>query len=144
MFTITTTRPDHAQEIAKLEQASFADPWSIEAITTEIANSICLVALAADGTVAGHITMRHILDEGHINNIAVLPCYRRHGVGNLILAQLIKTALAQGITALTLEVRASNAPAIALYTNHGFKVEGVRKNFYTQPVEDGLIMWRVL
>ena len=84
--------------------------------------------------------MRHILDEGHINNIAVAEQARRQGIGRGLIEALIYEANALGITSLTLEVRSKNHAAISLYEKLGFVTCGHRKNYYRNPIDDALVM----
>jgi len=145
MPKILKTTLEHALGIHDIEVESFSDPWSIESIKHEITspNSVCFVAVLENKTI-GHVSMRHIIDEGHINNIAVSKSNRQNGVGSLLLGALIKEAINRQITALTLEVRASNTAAISLYQKYGFEIYGYRKNYYTLPTEDAAIMWKKL
>ena len=146
MFTVIPTALGHAAALHAIEVESFADPWSVSAILYEInaPHSICLAAIAPDGSVAGHVSMRHIINEGHIGNLAVAKAYRRQGVGALLLEALIQEALRLEMIGLTLEVRVSNQGAIALYEKYGFVTEGYRKNYYAAPSEDAAIMWKKL
>jgi len=146
VIAITPTTLDHAVGIRNLELESFSDPWTLEAIKYEITNkhSICFVAIDNNKTVQGHVTMRHVINEGHISNIAVLPLYRRQGVGSLLLNALINEGVKREMIGITLEARVSNQSAISLYEKHGFAIEGYRKNFYSLPSEDAAIMWKYL
>jgi len=146
-MTIIPAAPHHAPQIYDIEVASFADPWSLDAIYKEITdeNSVCFTAWdEVKSVVAGYVTMRHIIDEGHISNIAVSQAYRQHGTGSMLVAALIQEAAVRQMRGVTLEVRPSNHAALALYRRHGFAEEGRRKNFYSHPVEDCIIMWRYL
>ena len=140
---IRTTRR-HAKAIHTLEKECFSDPWSLKALRYEISHphSVCLIASDNHKKVLGHVTMRHILNEGHINNIAVATDARRQGIGRLLLETLISEATALGITALTLEVRSQNHAAISLYKKLGFETCGHRKNYYHKPTDDALVMWK--
>jgi len=146
MISIVPATLDHKDGIHTIEIESFADPWSITSIEYELTHkhSICFVAINEKGQVIGHVSMRHIINEGHINNIAVLNTYRRQGVGQLILNALIKEAVKLEMIGLTLEVRAGNHMAISLYEKCGFVIEGYRKNYYSSPSEDAAIMWKKL
>jgi len=95
-----------------------------------------------DNLVVGYGGVWLILDEGHITNIAVHPEYRGIGVGNAILEALIEICKIEQITSMTLEVRKSNTIAQNLYKKYGFLEEGIRKNYYTDTKEDGVIMWK--
>ena len=91
-------------------------------------------------TVLGYANFLHVLDEGDIGNVAVAPEFRRQGVADALLEALCARAAALNLAFLTLEVRASNAPAIALYRKHGFQAVGQRRNYYQKPDEDALLM----
>jgi len=94
------------------------------------------------GIIVGYAGFWIIMDEGHITNIAVDPSFRRMKIGSRLLEKIIETARENEVRALTLEVRKSNAAAISMYEKFGFKVEGIRKNYYSDTHEDAYIMWR--
>ena len=144
MIRIVPTKAEYADDIYEIEQASFSMPWSKRAIEEEILNkhAVCLTALDENGTVIGHANMRHIINEGHINNIIVAEHHRRKGAASMLVAELIKAAVQKEMIGLTLEVRQSNCAAIRLYEKHGFAAEGVRKSYYSKPTEDAIIMWK--
>lgn len=130
-------------EVCKIEQETFSNPWSKSSFLETISNqnNLYLVALV-DGFIAGYCGYCGIVDEGYIYNVAVGQRFRRQGIGFYMLEELIKQANSRGITSLTLEVRKSNQPAIHLYKKLGFTQVGIRKDFYTKPQEDAIIMWR--
>lgn len=133
----------HIEQIAALERECFSTPWS-EAMLTEVlfdSQASFIVAESEDGGVLGYAGLQVVLDEGYIDNIAVEPNARRHGVADELLDVFCRFGEAN-LAFLTLEVRASNAPAIALYRKHGFEEAGRRKNYYTKPTEDAVIMTR--
>lgn len=133
----------HIGQIAALERECFSTPWS-EAMLTEVlfdSQASFIVAESEDGGVLGYAGLQVVLDEGYIDNIAVEPNARRHGVADELLDVFCRFGEAN-LAFLTLEVRASNAPAIALYRKHGFEEAGRRKNYYTKPTEDAVIMTR--
>ena len=129
--------------IHAIEETSFADPWKKESVLELFSTKymICLTALDSKNKAVGYVFMRHVINEGHIYNIAVSKTHRNKGLATQMINALIKESLAENIIGLTLEVRKGNIPAINLYTKLGFVIEGVRKNFYDNPTEDGLIMW---
>ena len=94
------------------------------------------------GKAVGYAGMWKVFDEGHITNIAVHPEFRNAGVGSALIEALISAAKENGITSLTLEVRKSNLPALALYRKYGFRECGIRKSYYTDNNEDAIIMWK--
>ena len=138
---IKTTRR-HIKGIHAIEKECFPDPWSLRSLRYEINHheSVCLVAIDENKHVLGHITMRHVLDEGHINNIAIALNARRQGIGQLLLETLMSMARDLGIVSLTLEVRTKNNPAIALYQKLGFVTFGKRHGYYKDPPDDALVM----
>ena len=95
-----------------------------------------------DGLIAGYCGCYGVAGEGYIYNVAVGKNYRRQGIGFRLLQDLIEAAKSRGIESLTLEVRKSNLPAIKLYKKLGFVEAGIRKDFYTKPLEDAIIMWK--
>ena len=103
-------------------------------------NARTIAAVDGDGTVLGYASLQTVLDEGYINNLAVLPAYRRLGIASALLEDFRRFGEAKGLAFLTLEVRASNAPAIALYAKHGYTQAGRRKNYYSHPKEDAILM----
>ena len=133
---------DHLDEVAELERICFPDPWSRNMLAEELDNALSafLVALDDTGRVAGYAGLQVVLDEGTITNIAVRPEYRRQGVAHQLLEVFMNFARGNRLAFLTLEVRASNYGAIALYGELGFRSVGRRKNYYEHPREDALIM----
>lgn len=139
---IVPMNADHLDEIAELEQICFSTPWSRNMLAEELDNacSAFLVALDDAGHVAGYAGLQVILDEGYITNVAVRPECRRQGVAGQLLAVFLNFAQGNHLAFLTLEVRASNYGAIALYGGLGFRSVGRRKNYYEHPREDAIIM----
>ena len=128
-------------QVAALEKACFPDPWSLASLLYEAVNTDAVYLVAVDeGILLGYIGMHHVLDEGHITNLAVAHIHRRGGVGRSLLEALIAHTRAQGFAFLTLEVRASNTPAQALYGGLGFAEVGRRRRYYQNPPEDALLM----
>ena len=126
--------------IATLERACFTHPWSEEALALLCTDTAFgFVCLDRDTAVA-YGGMLTVLDEGQIINIATSPAHRGQGLGTAVLSALLEHARERGLVSVTLEVRLSNAPAIALYRKLGFAELGRRKNFYTQPTEDAFVM----
>ncbi|MCL1845101.1 MAG: ribosomal protein S18-alanine N-acetyltransferase [Defluviitaleaceae bacterium] len=144
MITIIPGMPEHAPAMHAIEAESFSHAWSEISIKYEIMEktSVCYVAIDGENALVGHVYMRHLVNEGHIINIAVKKSHRRRGIASMLINLLIETAREREMIGLTLEVRASNRAAIALYETHEFAEEGIRKNYYTNPTEDGIIMWK--
>ncbi len=133
---------EHLDDLAELESMAFSRPWSYDALAEELQNPLAVFFVAEDvetERALGYIGMHHILDEGAIANIVVHPGYRRKGVATRLLNEVIDYAKRHDIKRLTLEVRVSNAPAIALYKKMGFKMDGIRPGFYDSPKEDAAI-----
>lgn len=132
---------EHISQIAALEQACFSHPWSEAMLENELWNdsAVIIVAEGENGTVLGYAGLQTVLDEGYINNVAVDEKFRRQGVADELIAAFVRFGKAK-LAFLTLEVRASNTPAIALYAKHGFAEAGRRKNYYDDPKEDAILM----
>ena len=133
---------DHLDEVAELERVCFSTPWSRNMLSEELENDCSAILVALDGQdhVVGYAGVQVILDEGYITNVAVRPEYRRRGVAGKLLRVFLDFAKAHQLAFLTLEVRASNVPAMALYEGLGFRDVGRRKNYYEHPREDAVIM----
>lgn len=140
-YKLTPMTIEHIPQIAALERACFSRPWSEESLQGELWNdsAVIIVAEGEDGTVLGYAGLQTVLDEGYINNVAVDEKFRRQGVADELIAAFVRFGQAK-LAFLTLEVRASNAPAIALYAKHGFAEVGRRKNYYEAPKEDAVLM----
>ena len=132
----------HLPSLVALEQICVpADPWSESLYRAALDNPAVAILLAEgkDGALLGYAVLSTVLDEGSLDNIAVAPEARRNGIADALLSAL--TAFGrEHLTCLMLEVRASNAPAIALYEKHGFAAVGRRKNYYDAPREDAVLM----
>lgn len=131
----------HVDAVADLEAICFADPWSANSVASELTNplSCWLVALEAD-TVVGYIGSQTVMGETDMMNVAVHPDHRRKGIAVSLIHALVQKLKECESHCLTLEVRASNAPAIALYEKLGFTEAGRRRNYYRNPKEDALIL----
>ena len=134
---------DHLEELEKLERICFSRPWSRKMLAEELENQCAAFLVAEDsvsGRVLGYAGLMVVADEGYITNVAVFPEYRRQGIAAQILQVFLQFAAANHLAFLTLEVRPSNAAAIALYQGFGFEEVGRRKNYYYLPKEDALIL----
>ena len=140
-MNIVEMTADHVIQIAQLEREYFSDPWSQNSIASELENplSYWLVAMAGN-VVAGYVGSQTVLGESDMMNLAVHPEFRRQGVAQDLVQALIDGLNQRGSHCLTLEVRASNAPARKLYEKLGFVQVGIRPNYYQHPREDGLIL----
>lgn len=138
---IEPLREAHLDALAELERCCFSEPWTRAQLAEECANPQAAVFVAsADGGVAGYAGVHTVLDEAYITDVAVFPQFRRQGVGRLLLRALDDFCVKKGMAFITLEVRASNSAAIALYRSCGYEAVGTRRHFYARPAEDALLM----
>ena len=138
---LETMNAAHVAQIARLEKICFSDPWSERSIASELDNKLAFWLVATEGeTVAGYIGSQTVMDETDMMNVAVHPDFRRQGIAEALVNGLVKQLKDMGSHCLTLEVRASNVPAISLYEKLGFTEIGRRKNYYRNPREDALIL----
>ena len=131
--------------VLDVESETFTNPWTREMYAWELQNrNVChiYVVRTGDCPVAGFCAFWLVFDEIHINNVAIRPGFRGRGLGTALLGHVMAEAGRLGAKRATLEVRASNGDALRLYERLGFYVAGTRRNYYTQPVEDALILWR--
>jgi [ribosomal protein S18]-alanine N-acetyltransferase len=136
---------DDLAGVLEVENESFTNPWTREMYAWELQNrSVChiFVVRTPDCTVAGFCAFWLVFDEIHINNVAMRPKFRGRGIGTALLDHVLAEARTLGARRATLEVRASNDGARRLYDRLGFYVAGTRRNYYSHPVEDALILWR--
>jgi len=140
-INILRMKPRHLPEVLSIENASFTTPWSMSAFLYEMRNpaSICYVA-EIDSQVAGYIVARHVLDEAHMFNLAVREDLRRKGIARALIKKTIEDIKRGGCKIIYLEVRESNLPARRLYESFGFKEVGIRRAYYSLPVEDAIVM----
>ena len=132
---------DALEGVAELEKLCFSQPWSKKSLELLLNDGIGVgMVCRQDGIVCAYGGMLCAVDEGQITNVATHPDFRRSGYGNAVVEALIKYAKNNRLYSISLEVRESNAAAIALYSSFGFKVEGKRKDFYTKPTEAALVM----
>ena len=131
----------HVKAVAELEKLCFSDPWSENSVASELKNKLALWLVAEeDGGVAGYIGSQTCGDESDVMNVAVHPDFRRCGIAQALVNALVEELKHIGSRCLTLEVRSSNIPAIALYEKMGFGEVGRRKNYYRNPREDARIL----
>ncbi|MGE4275961.1 MAG: ribosomal protein S18-alanine N-acetyltransferase [Lawsonibacter sp.] len=133
----------HVPQIAALEKECFSSPWTEAMLEEELFNpqASFIVAEDGEGNILGYAGLHVVLNEGYIDNVAVEPDARRHGVASALLDVYCRFGAAN-LSFLTLEVRASNLPAIRLYEKHGFQQVGLRPGYYQLPREDAAIMTR--
>jgi ribosomal-protein-alanine N-acetyltransferase len=146
MMLIRRARENDLPQILDIERACFSLPWSEAGFRAELTapeSIFQVIEPEEDGTVAGFAVLRLYENAGEVYNLAVRQDARRRGLGRLVLTRAMELAEAAGMTECTLEARASNAPALALYRALGFAPVGVRKNYYDRPTEDGILMlWK--
>ena len=132
---------DHVAQVAQLEKECFHDPWSENSIASELKNPLSLWLVAVDGQqLAGYVGSQSVMGEADMMNIAVSSKFRRMGIAQELVERLVKLLREKDVYSLTLEVRASNEPAKALYGKLGFEPVGRRPNYYRNPKEDALIL----
>ena len=132
---------DHVSQVAELEKICFSDPWSEKSVASELTNPLSLWLVAVeDDRVTGYVGSQSVMGESDMMNVAVHPDFRRKGVAELLVRELVAALAKNDNHCLALEVRASNAPAISLYEKLGFAQIGLRKNYYRNPKEDALIL----
>ena len=133
--------------IEEIERRSYPTPWSRSMFAGELAkpSSICLGAFDLDGDsgkLVGYLIVSRYVDAWHVMNIAVDPEHRGRGIATMVLERLFELTADDARRGYTLEVRISNATAIALYERLGFESRGLRRGYYTDNREDALIMWK--
>jgi ribosomal-protein-alanine N-acetyltransferase len=141
----TVTTPAQVDEVLAIERESFTNPWTRDMYLAELQNvgvSFCFLTRLDDGRAVGFCSVWRVLDELHINNLAVLPAFRRSGIAKALLDHVLREGATLGARRATLEVRQSNEAARDLYERFGFTVAGVRRDYYSKPVEDALVLWR--
>ena len=148
MMEIVKMNETHVASVAAIEKECFGSAaWSERSVAGELTNDLALWLVAVDGdTVAGYVGSQTACDETDMMNVAVTAAFRRQGIAEKLVHALIEELKAMGSHCLTLEVRASNAPAISLYEKLGFLETGRRKNYYRNPREDALILrkeWQI-
>ena len=140
-MSIIKMNESHVSSVAELEKICFSDPWSENSVASELKNNLAFWLVAEeDGRVAGYIGSQTVCNETDMMNVAVHPDFRRRGIAEALVNALVEELKAMESHCLTLEVRASNAPAIALYEKLMFAEIGRRKNYYRNPREDALIL----
>ena len=133
--------PADAEGIFKVEGICSGEPWTLPEIEEELAFSQAYtVAALQDGAIIGFCTIQYAMESAHINEFGVLPDCRRQGIGQRLLEEIFRFCRENGVQELTLEVRTGAAPARAVYDRNGFVQVGKRKNFYTGPSEDALVL----
>lgn len=144
-FSIQDVREEQLDQIEQLEQLCFSVPWPRDALRRQLPDDNHVFLAATDGgRVLGYVGMMFVLDEGYISNVAVAPAFRRRGIADALIAELLRRADALSLSFVTLEVREHNIPAISLYENCGFVRVGLRKKYYQKPCENAVLMTKYL
>lgn len=142
MVRIVDTRHEHIDDILLIEQQCFSLPWTRNQLMAQLSEYMHIFLAAEDesGRAVGYVGLMYVLDEGYISNVAVSPDRRREGIADMLLTELYARAKAKKLSFLTLEVRESNIPAQCLYKKHGYTEVGRRKDYYSRPKEDAVLM----
>ena len=143
MIKIETALLEHLDDILKIENLCFSPPWTEGQLLSEMESEYGIVFAAFDEKKLCAFSVMHLAgDQAELYQIATLPEERGKGIANMLMEKGNIWAKEQNAESIFLEVRVSNAPAIALYEKHGFENLGIRKKYYTNPVEDAMIMVR--
>lgn len=143
MIEIRQMQLDDLEQVMEIENENFSVPWTETGFFSFLIREDTLFLVAQEGEeILGYCGVVMVQDEGDITNVAVKKNRQNQGVGKKLMEELVKYTEQEGVTRLFLEVRASNEPAIHLYQNMGFVQTGIRKNYYEEPREDGIMMMR--
>lgn len=140
MRELLIAKREHLPLVASLEKATFSAPWTEKSLEFFLEELNFCVILLENGELASYCTVSTVLDEAQIINVATNSCFKRMGMAQSVLGAVFEECLRRGVVSISLEVRESNEGAISLYQKLGFEVLGKRKNFYTDPVENALVM----
>ncbi len=134
--------PAFLEDIVSIERDCFSCPWSENSFKEAFSNEHIdiYVALSDDGTLCGFSCMMTLAEEAEILNIAVSPRFRRYGIGRSLMDTMLHDAKNKHVEAVFLEVRSQNMPALSLYESEGFVKIGLRKRYYSDPVDDAILM----
>lgn len=136
---------DDVDEVYTVEEDCFVDPWSKDSIRKELKNDLARYLVAEiDDKIVGYVGVWFVVDEGHITNVAVHSDYRGKKIGDRLVKEMVELCKENNLVAMTLEVRTSNTVAQNLYRKYGFKMGGIRKEYYSNNKEDAIIMWNQL
>ncbi|WP_243155152.1 ribosomal protein S18-alanine N-acetyltransferase [Romboutsia sp. CE17] len=141
-LVIEEMKVDDIDGVFEVEKNCFEDYWSKDSFKKELSNNLAKYLVAkVDGKVAGYVGIWFVVDEGHITNVAVHEDYRGQKIGDQLIKELVQVCKDNNIVSMTLEVRTSNTVAQNLYRKYGFKMAGIRKEYYSNNKEDAIIMW---
>ncbi len=139
VYSIIRMTDEHIPRIALLESECFSSPWSEDSLREELDNNNSFFLVAFSDKVLGYIGVQEICGEAYITNVAVFAEFRNFGIGRNLLRSAVNGAESRNCEFISLEVRESNISAISLYESEGFQIAGIRKNFYSAPIENGII-----
>lgn len=144
MVTVRRAGMEDLPALNHLETVCFSLPWSDNTLREMLESPLDTVwaAVTPNRRIAAYLDYREVAGEGELMRVCVDPAFRGRHFGRMMVETMLREAKRRGVTAVTLEVRASNAPALRLYENCGFRREAVRKDYYDSPKEDAIIMWR--
>lgn len=132
---------DDLDKVMEIEEAVSLVPWTKEGFFAFLTrNDVMFLVVEEKEEILGYCGMMMVLDEGDVLNVVVRKERQREGIGNFLMQSLLRLAAEQGIRMIHLEVRKGNETAIRLYERLGFEQDGIRKNYYTDPVEDAILM----
>ena len=141
-LVIEEMKSDDIDGVFEVEKNCFEDYWSKDSFKKELSNNLAKYLVAkVDGKVVGYVGIWFVVDEGHITNVAVHKYYRGQKIGDRLIDKLVQVCRENKIVSMTLEVRVSNIVAQNLYKKYGFKMAGIRKEYYSNNKEDAIIMW---
>jgi ribosomal-protein-alanine N-acetyltransferase len=136
---------EDVEQVAKLENICFSDPWSKEAFMEELRLKLAIPLVAKlEGKVVGYTCLWHLDDQMELANLAVSPDHRGKGIGEKLMKMILLEAKERACKSIVLSVRESNKAAISLYAKFGFAEVGRRKKYYRLPTEDALTMIKTL
>lgn len=134
--------PRHIDAVRAIDTEVYANPWSVSTWRNELAGADrCHLVAIADGELVGHAGLLFVLDDAHVTTVAVRPEREGEGIATALMVDLLREARRHGSQAATLEVRAADQRPQRLYARFGFRPAGVRKAYYTDPPDDGIVMW---
>lgn len=143
--SVRAMRVRDVPEVVYIENRSFRVPWSESTFKSLLRQPHAALFVAETGDqIAGYAAVWFVADEAELGDLAVHPDYRRRGIGSILLRRALQEARGRKIRVLYLEVRAGNEEARRLYERSGFEVMTVRRGYYSQPVEDALVMRRLI
>ncbi|MBR5322899.1 MAG: ribosomal protein S18-alanine N-acetyltransferase [Clostridia bacterium] len=141
-INIIPTTEEHLDAIAEIEAMCFSTPWSRNSFADSMSNKqvISFFTATLNNEIVGYICLFHLFEEGELLNIAVKPNFRNCGIAQKMINKMFELFKQKEVTRITLELRESNINAKSLYLKNGFEPIGIRKNYYTSPLENGIVM----